>query len=62
MPSSATRVTTAASHGSLPRRVAMRSAIDVALLSRASRTRRTMKCRQRVEAMAPMKVGGSGQP
>ena len=42
-PSAATAVTVAASHASLPSRVAIRSASEVALVSRASRTSRTMK-------------------
>ncbi len=42
-PSAATAVTVAASHASLPSRVAIRSASEVALVSRASRTSRIMK-------------------
>ena len=41
-PSTVTSVTVAASQASLPSRVAMRSASEVALLSRARRTRRVM--------------------
>jgi hypothetical protein len=41
MPSRATAVTAAASHELLPRRVAIRSAIELLLCSRATRTRRS---------------------
>ncbi len=62
-PSTATSVTVAASQVSLPRRVAMRSAMDVALVSRASCTSRTISAAARAYSrIAPRKVGGSGQP
>ena len=62
-PSTNTSVTVAASHASLPRRVAIRSAIEVALVSRASCTSRTMNpAASTYSTIAPRKVGGSGQP
>jgi len=61
-PSAATRVTPAASHASLPSRVAIRSAIEVALDSCASLTRRSMvEAANRYSSKVPTKVGGSGQ-
>src|SRR3546814_17571723 len=60
-PSAATRVTTAANHASLPSRVAIRSAIDVALVSRASCTSRSMNTpASAYNRNAPTKVGGRG--
>src|SRR3970282_680172 len=62
-PSAATRVMVAASHASLPSRVAIRSASEVALVSRARRTSFIMKpTASAYSTIAPRNVGGSGQP
>jgi hypothetical protein len=62
-PSAATSVTVAASHASFPRRVAIRSAMEVAFVSRASLTRRNMNAPpSRYRTIAPTKVGGMAQP
>jgi hypothetical protein len=61
-PSTAINVTPAASHASLPRRVAIRSAIEVALLARASFTSCSISpAPSAYSSRVPTKVGGSGQ-
>ena len=63
MPSTATKVTAAASQPSCPRRLATKSAIEVLLLSRTSRTSRISRPMPNTySSMVPTKVGGSGQP
>ena len=63
MPSRATAVTAAASPELLPKRVAIRSASELLLCSRATRTRRSSTPMPNTySTMVPTKVGGRGQP
>ena len=63
MPSTHTAVTSAASTGLRPKRAATRSAMDVALTSRATRTRRcSTPMPSAYSRIEPTKVGGSHQP